>query len=135
MHRPVAAAPEWDNQSCLHTEVSYPTHTCVSGKVAIQTGRDSEKTAAKDHQNIKGKDHEALHEDLEQAAPQRQFGIEVPEGDVAGGEEDGHEEETDEHGGSVEENRVAAFRSGRNLSGNRTNRELVRDLLLRAVNM
>ena len=52
-------------------------------------------------------------ENLEQAAPQRLLGIEVPEGDVAGGEEDGHKKKTDEHGGSVEENRVeAAFRSG-----------------------
>jgi len=43
-------------------------------------------------------------EDLEQAAPKRLFGVEVPEDYIAGGEKDGHEEETDEHGGSVEEN-------------------------------
>lgn len=45
-------------------------------------------------------------EHLEQAAPQRLFGIEVPEGDIASGEEDGHEKKTNEDGGSVEENRV-----------------------------
>ena len=51
-------------------------------------------------------------EDLEQAAPKGLFGIEGPEDDIAGSEKDGHEEETDEHGGSVKENRVeAAFRS------------------------
>src|SRR5215470_207237 len=47
-------------------------------------------------------------EGLEQAAPKRLFGVEVPEDDIAGSEKDGHEEETDEHGGSVEENRVEA---------------------------
>ena len=39
-------------------------------------------------------------EGLEQAAPKRLFGVEVPEDDIAGSEKDGHEEETDEHGRS-----------------------------------
>jgi hypothetical protein len=37
----------------------------------------------------------------------------MPKGEVAGSEKDGHEDETDEHRGSVGENRVeAALRSG-----------------------
>ena len=47
-------------------------------------------------------------ESLEQAAPRGPCGVEVPEDDSAGSEKDGHEEKTDEHGGSVEENRIEA---------------------------
>ena len=42
-------------------------------------------------------------DDLEQATPQGLVGLEVPKGDVASGEKDGHEDETDEHTGSVGE--------------------------------
>jgi len=45
-------------------------------------------------------------EDLEQAAPKRLVGVEVPEDDIAGSEKDSHEQETDEHEGSLEENRL-----------------------------
>jgi len=47
-------------------------------------------------------------DDLEQAAPYGLFGIEVPEGNVARGEEDGHKEEAEEHGSSLEENPLEA---------------------------
>ena len=51
-------------------------------------------------------------EGLEQAPPKRLFGVEVPEDDIADSEKDGHEQETDEHEASVEENRFGeAFRS------------------------
>jgi|SRR5215471_2557620 len=45
-------------------------------------------------------------EGLEQSAPKSLFRVEVPENDIADSEKDGHEEETDEHGCSVEENRL-----------------------------
>ena len=59
-------------------------------------------------------------EDLEQAAPKGLFGVEMPEDDIAGSEKDGHEEEADEHGGSVKENRMEAALWSRSCFASRT---------------
>src|SRR5215467_7871953 len=52
---PAAAAHERDTQSCLHTEVSHPTHTRVSSKCAIQAGRIPKKLPQKIVRTSKGK--------------------------------------------------------------------------------